>query len=49
LLVLVHVVVSLALFSEVRLLGGVGVDGVVRVVVLVELQIDCLGSGRDLR
>jgi hypothetical protein len=30
LLVLVHVVLSLALFSEVRLLGGVDVDVVVR-------------------
>jgi hypothetical protein len=49
LLVLVLVVLSLALFSEVRLLGSVGVDDVVCVEVLVELQVECLGSGPVLR
>ena len=48
-LVLVRVVLSLALFSVVRLLGGVGVDGVVRVEVLVKLQVECLGGGPVLR
>ena len=36
-------------FSVVRLLGGVGVDGVVRVEVLVKLQVECLGGGLFLR
>ena len=34
----------LALFSEVRLLGVVGVGADVRVVVLVQLQAECLGG-----
>ena len=43
-LVLFLLSLSLALFSEVRLLGVVGVGADVRVVVLVQLQAECLGG-----
>ena len=43
-LVLFLLGLSLALFFEVRLLGVVGVGADFRVVVLVQLQVECLGG-----
>ena len=43
-----RVVLSLALFSEVRLPGGLVVDGVECLDVVVKLLVDCLGGSQVL-
>ena len=43
-----RVVLSLALFSEVRLPGGVVVDGVESLDVVVKLLVGCLGGSQVL-